>query len=108
MEVLRVIVLHVLLQVSCEGAFEVVDFSSLTLQPVVDPVVLNATVSIQHHQQVSHIFLSLSLSLRVCRSLCVSVSVSLSVCHYHYRLVSWFTGVHFNMVCIYVHVLNIL
>ena len=26
----------------------------------------------------------------------------------HYRLVSRFTGVHFNMVCMNVHVLNIL
>ena len=26
----------------------------------------------------------------------------------HYRLVSRFTGVHFNMVCVNVHVLNIL
>ena len=46
----------ILYQVSCEGVFEVVDFSSLTLQPVVDPVDVNASFSIQHHQLVSIIF----------------------------------------------------
>ena len=39
-------------QVSGQGAMEVVDFGSLTLQPVVDPVDLSATASVQLHQQV--------------------------------------------------------
>ena len=58
-------------------------------------------------------FLTLSLSFGVILALSLSLSLSLFFiyifvlfCYAHDRLVSRFTGVHFNMVCMNVHVLN--
>ena len=40
--------------------------------------------------------------------MCVRARMCLYILNANYRLVSRFTGVHFNMVCMNVHVLNIL